>query len=53
MCRVAHRLGCEVVVREITEHGLDEMKSEEELQAEKQSCEREARINKKLNDLGI
>lgn len=32
---------------------LDEMKSEEELQAEKESCEREARINKKLNDLGI
>ena len=53
LCRVAHRLGCEVVVREITEHGLDEMKSEEELQAEKESCEREARINKKLNDLGI
>lgn len=31
LCRMAHRLGCEVVVREITEHGLDEMKSEEEL----------------------
>lgn len=53
LCRVAHRLGCEVVVREITENGLDEMKSEKELQTEKESCEKEERINEKLNELGI
>lgn len=53
LCRMAHQLGCNVIVREITESGLDDMRTEEELQKRKSSRERTIEINNKLKELGL
>lgn len=49
LIREAHSVGCEVVVREWTGHGFDDMKTEEEKKAEAEKRRMEAR----LDEMGI
>ena len=49
LIREAHSVGCEVVVREWTGHGLDDMKTEDEKKAEAKKRWMES----KLDEMGI
>lgn len=49
LIREAHSVGCEVVVREWTGHGFDDMKTEEEKKAEAEK----RRMEDRLNEMGI
>lgn len=49
LIREAHSVGCEVVVREWTGHGFDDMKTEEEKKAEAEK----RRMESKLDEMGI
>lgn len=49
LIREAHSVGCEVVVREWTGHGFDDMKTKEEKKAEAEK----RRLEAKLDEMGI
>lgn len=49
LIRETHSVGCEVVVREWTGHGFDDMKTEEEKKAEAEK----RRMESKLDEMGI